>query len=92
MADTKRTPPPPDVGCFGGLKRRFPILEKKRGKAIAILILILPLFGLLGLLALRNRDGSSTNGAVGDGTGSEAVITDDTHFYGYSEAVYPARK
>ncbi|RYP66087.1 hypothetical protein DL771_007978 [Monosporascus sp. 5C6A] len=75
---------PPDTGWLGRLKRRFPILQRKCGKAL----LVLPLFGLLGLLALRNRDGGD------DGVAAEAnardLITDDTYFHGQSEPVYPS--
>lgn len=73
-------------------QQRFPILQKKRGKALLIGLMILPLFGLLGLLALRNRDGGSGSGsdASGPGSGNSQFITDDTYFYGQSEAVYPS--
>ncbi|KAI1778099.1 glycoside hydrolase family 3 protein [Hypoxylon cercidicola] len=75
---------------WGRLQQRFPILQKKRGKALLVALLILPLFGLLGLLALRNRgDGGSGNGA-GGADGSSELITDDTYFYGQSEPVYPS--
>ncbi|KAI1637021.1 beta-glucosidase M [Biscogniauxia mediterranea] len=89
MAEVKQARPvPPDRSTwFGRLKHRFPILEKKRGVALVIAIMILPLFGLLGLLALRNRGaggGAATAGASGD------FITDDTYFYGQSEPVYPS--
>ncbi|KAI1485679.1 beta-glucosidase M [Biscogniauxia mediterranea] len=89
MAEVKQARPvPPDRSTwFGRLKHRFPILEKKRGVALVIAIMILPLFGLLGLLALRNRGaggGAAIAGASGD------PITDDTYFYGQSEPVYPS--
>ncbi|KAI1465934.1 glycoside hydrolase family 3 protein [Daldinia caldariorum] len=51
--------------------------------------MIVPLFGLLGLLALRNRNGSNGDEAA-DGSTSQALITDDTYFYGQSEPVYPS--
>ncbi|KAI2467051.1 glycoside hydrolase family 3 protein [Annulohypoxylon bovei var. microspora] len=69
-------------------QQRFPILQKKRGVALVIGIMILPLFGLLGLLALRNR-GSNNGGATGE-AGSSDLVTDDTYFYGQSEPVYPS--
>ncbi|EMR71031.1 putative beta-glucosidase m protein [Eutypa lata UCREL1] len=80
---------PPDLGWFGRLKRRFPILQKKRGKALLIAILCLPLLALLGLLALRNRGGGAGNGESG-GTSAGDTITDDVSFYGSSEPVYPS--
>lgn len=82
---------PPDLGWFGRLKRRFPILQKKRGKALLIAILCLPLLALLGLLALRNRGGGAGNGGSG-GTSAGDTITDDVSFYGNSEPVYPSRE
>ncbi|KAK5629163.1 hypothetical protein RRF57_004878 [Xylaria bambusicola] len=78
---------PPRVG---GLKRRFPILQKKRGKALVVFLAILPLFGLLGLLALRNHHGGSGNDGASGSEGDH--ITDDTFFYGQSDPVYPSRK
>jgi beta-glucosidase len=76
---------------FGRLKKRFPILRKKRGVALVTALTILPLFGLLGLLALRNRHGGSSTSNGAGGTGGDS-ITDDTYFYGQSEPVYPSRK
>ncbi|KAI1438507.1 beta-glucosidase M [Xylaria sp. CBS 124048] len=70
------------------LKDRFPILRKKRGKVLIAALVILPFFGLLGLLALRNRHGSGGAGAAQDSEGD--VITNDSFFYGQSEPVYPA--
>ncbi|KAI0454362.1 beta-glucosidase M [Xylaria acuta] len=72
-----------------GLKQRFPILQKKRGKALLAALLILPLFGLLGLLALRNRHGGTPTSDNGEG-GQGDVVMDDTYFYGQSEPVYPS--
>ncbi|KAI1332803.1 beta-glucosidase M [Xylariaceae sp. FL0255] len=78
------TSPLPPTPPKRGLKQRFPILRKKRGKALIAIIAILPLFGLLGLLALQNR------GSVYAGDGEQGgVIQDDTYFYGQSEPVYP---
>ncbi|KAI3326150.1 glycoside hydrolase family 3 protein [Xylariaceae sp. AK1471] len=54
-----------------------------------MVLAILPLFGLLGLLALRNRHGSASDGNGAGGTGGD-FITDDTYFYGQSEPVYPS--
>ncbi|KAH8156739.1 hypothetical protein CIB48_g11508 [Xylaria polymorpha] len=72
-----------------GLKQRFPILQKKRGKALIAALLILPLLGLLGLLALRNRHGSTST--VGNGGGSQGdIVTSDNYFYGQSEPIYPS--
>ena len=89
MSGDKAYEPVPTPGPKG-LKKRFPILQKKRGKALVVGLAILPLFGLLGPLALRNRhDGSGSGGA----SGTEGdLITDDTFFYGQSEPVYPSRK
>ncbi|KAI0471265.1 beta-glucosidase M [Xylaria cf. heliscus] len=70
-----------------GLKQRFPILQKKRSRALIAGLLILPLFSLLGLLALRNRRHGTSN-SEGEGQGN--VITGDTYFYGHSEPVYPS--
>ncbi|RYO99737.1 hypothetical protein DL764_006725 [Monosporascus ibericus] len=78
------TSAPPDTGWFGRLKRRFPVLQRKRGKAL----LVLPLFGLLGLLALPNRGGGD-DGAAGEANAQD-LITDDTYFYGQSEPIYPS--
>ncbi|KAI1380973.1 glycoside hydrolase family 3 protein [Hypoxylon crocopeplum] len=74
---------------WGRLQQRLPILQRKRGVALVIGLMILPLFGLLGLLALRNRDGGGNDAAAGTASGPE-VITDDTYFYGQSEPVYPS--
>ncbi|RYP28561.1 hypothetical protein DL767_007167 [Monosporascus sp. MG133] len=82
-----QTSAPPDTGWFGRLKRRFPILQKKRGKALLVALLVLPLFGLLGLLALPNRGGD--DGVAGEANAQD-LITDDTYFYGQSEPVYPS--
>ncbi|RYP80642.1 hypothetical protein DL769_002387 [Monosporascus sp. CRB-8-3] len=82
-----QTSPPPDTGWFGRLKRRFPILQRKRGKALLVALLVLPLFALLGLLALRNRGGD--DGVAGEANAQD-LITDDTYFYGQSEPVYPS--
>ncbi|KAF2965351.1 hypothetical protein GQX73_g8230 [Xylaria multiplex] len=84
--------PKPAAPPTGGLKRRFPILQKKRGVAFVVFLAILPLFGLLGLLALRNRHGGSADGgSSGDGAGGGGIaITDDAFFYGQSEPVYPS--
>jgi beta-glucosidase len=71
------------------MKARHPFLAKKRGKALIVFILCLPLLGLLGLLALRHSDGQHGGGAAGGGTTN--AITDDTYFYGQSEPVYPSR-
>lgn len=80
-----------DTGWFSRLKQRFPILNQKRGKALVIFILCLPLLALLGLLALRNKGGTGVSG--GDGaSGGAGAITDDAYFYGQSEPVYPSRK
>lgn len=83
--------PPPTTGCSGCIKQRFPILQKKRGKGLLILLFSIPLLGLLGLLALRNRHGAAAYDAA-DGAGSEDLIREDIAFYGQSEPVYPARK
>ncbi len=87
---TSPTSVPPALGWFGRLKRRFPILAKKRGKAILVAILCLPLLALLGLLALRNGGGGPGGGDAGAST--TEVIMDDTAFYGDSEPVYPSRE
>lgn len=94
MREAKPPPPsaPPDVGWFGRLQQRFPTLQKKRGKALLIAVLCLPLLGLLGLLALRNRGGGAGDGGATPGASAGDVITDDTSFYGYSEPVYPSRE
>ncbi|KAI5927483.1 hypothetical protein F4810DRAFT_371184 [Camillea tinctor] len=88
MAELKQARPvPPNRSTwFGRLKQRFPILEKKRGVALVIGIMILPLFGLLGLLALRNHGAGGGAAAAASGD----LITDDTYFYGQSEPVYPS--
>ncbi|RYP50569.1 hypothetical protein DL768_003965 [Monosporascus sp. mg162] len=83
-----QTSAPPDTGWFGRLKRRFPILQRKRGKALLVALLVLPLFGLLGLLALPNR-GSGDDGFAGEANAQD-LITDDAYFYGQSEPVYPS--
>ena len=88
MSETK---PPPSTGCFGCLKMRFPILQKKRGKVLLIALLCTPLLGLLGLLALRNRHDAAGYDAA-DGAGSEGLIRADIAFYGQSEPVYPSRE
>ncbi|OTB00649.1 glycoside hydrolase family 3 protein [Hypoxylon sp. CI-4A] len=80
--------PPGRSTWWARFQQRHPILQKKRGKALLIGLLILPLFGLLGLLALRNRHGDS-DGAEGS-TGNSELITDDVYFYGDSEPVYPS--
>ncbi|GAW19816.1 hypothetical protein ANO14919_093070 [Xylariales sp. No.14919] len=84
----------PSSPLVRGLKGRFPILQKKRGVALVATLAILPLFGLLGLLALRNRHGSSADGSSssggGTGGGGGVAITDDAFFYGQSEPVYPS--
>ncbi|KAI1501946.1 glycoside hydrolase family 3 protein [Biscogniauxia marginata] len=90
MAELKQGVPVPPARStwFGRLKQRFPILNKKRGVALVVALMILPLFGLLGLLALRNRGGG---GAAAAGAGASGdLITDDTFFYGQSEPVYPS--
>ncbi|KAI1875203.1 hypothetical protein JX265_004261 [Neoarthrinium moseri] len=79
-----------DTGWFSRLQQRFPILQKKRGKALLTFILLLPLLGLLGLLALRNRGSEVSNGGDGDSGSTAGAIADDTYFYGQSEAVYPS--
>lgn len=75
----------------GALRKRFPLLQRKRGVALVLALVAIPLLGLLGLLALRNRHGSasSDNGAQGM---QGDVVTNDTFFYGQSEPVYPSRK
>ncbi|KAK6196671.1 hypothetical protein LQW54_011322 [Pestalotiopsis sp. IQ-011] len=78
-----------DTGWWSRMKRRHPFLARKRGKALVIFILCLPLLGLLGLLALRHS-GSQGGGSSGAGGGPSDAITDDTHFYGQSEPVYPS--
>ncbi|KAI5860125.1 glycoside hydrolase family 3 protein [Durotheca rogersii] len=79
---------PESSTCLGGLRQRFPILDTKRGGALVIGLSILPLLCLLGLLALRNRGGATTEaGPAGNGP---ELITDDTFFYGQSEPVYPS--
>ncbi|KAI1459175.1 glycoside hydrolase family 3 protein [Annulohypoxylon moriforme] len=80
--------PPQQLSWWNRMQQRFPILRKKRGVALVIGIMILPLFGLLGLLALRNRGVSGSESA--GGAGSSDLITDDTYFYGQSEPVYPS--
>ncbi|KAF3018171.1 hypothetical protein E8E14_010932 [Neopestalotiopsis sp. 37M] len=77
-----------DTGWWARMKARHPFLAKKRGKALIVFILCLPLLGLLGLLALRHSDGQHGGGAAGGGTTN--AITDDTYFYGQSEPVYPS--
>ncbi|KAI0864338.1 beta-glucosidase M [Xylaria cubensis] len=74
----------------GGLKQRFPILQKKRGKALVAALIIIPLLGLLGLLALRNRHGGTPASGNGEGGQGGDVVMDDTYFYGLSEPVYPS--
>ncbi|KAI1154432.1 beta-glucosidase M [Nemania diffusa] len=73
----------------GALRKRFPLLQRKRGVALVLALVAIPLLGLLGLLALRNRHGSasSDNGAQGM---QGDVVTNDTFFYGQSEPVYPS--
>ncbi|KAI1211555.1 glycoside hydrolase family 3 protein [Annulohypoxylon truncatum] len=100
MAESKQNPPwmsegqavlpqqPQKRSWWNNQQQRFPILQKKRGVALLITIMVLPLFGLLGLLALRNRGGGSSESA--GGTGSTGLVTDDTYFYGQSEPVYPS--
>ncbi|KAJ3570985.1 hypothetical protein NPX13_g5542 [Xylaria arbuscula] len=88
MSGDKVYEPVPKAPGATGLKRRFPILQKKRGKALVVGLAILPLFGLLGLLALRNRHDGSGNGGASGTEGD--LITDDTFFYGQSEPVYPS--
>ena len=83
--------PPDRTSWWAKMQQRFPTLQRKRGVALVAGLMILPLFGLLGLLALRNRHDSGNDGATG-GTAGQALITDDTYFYGQSEPVYPSRK
>lgn len=84
---------PPDRSTWWGrLQQRYPVLQKKRGKALLVALMILPLFGLLGLLALRNRGDGGSGGGAGGADGDTQLITDDTYFYGQSEPVYPSRK
>jgi hypothetical protein len=95
MDAAKSSPAAPvhDTGWFAGLKRRFPILQRRRGKVLLTCILLLPLLALLGLLALRNRGGgAASSGGQGGGSSTEGAITDDAHFYGQSEPVYPSRR
>ncbi|KAI1178126.1 beta-glucosidase M [Nemania sp. FL0916] len=68
-----------------GKKKGWPLLRKKRYVAIFVAI---PLLGLLGLLALRNRHHNASSQSGPDHDGS--VVTDDTFFYGQSEPVYPS--
>ncbi|KAI4861740.1 glycoside hydrolase family 3 protein [Hypoxylon rubiginosum] len=82
---------PPDRSTWWGrLQQRYPVLQKKRGKALLVALMILPLFGLLGLLALRNRGDGGSGGGAGGADGDTQLITDDTYFYGQSEPVYPS--
>lgn len=81
--------PPYRSTWWGRLQQRFPILQRKRGVALVVTLMILPFFGLLGLLALRNRHDGSGGGAGGTAGGLE-LIADDTFFYGQSEPVYPS--
>lgn len=79
-----------DTGWFSRMKQRHPFLGGKRGKVLIIFILCLPLLSLLGLLALRKGGGNGSGGANGGSGSTDGVITDDLHFYGQSEPVYPS--
>lgn len=74
------------VKGFSRIVERFPFLTTKRFKALLVVLVLLP---LLGLLALRNRSDGGDIAAQGS---SQGAITDDTHFYGDSEPVYPSRE
>ncbi|ORY68807.1 glycoside hydrolase family 3 protein [Pseudomassariella vexata] len=94
LADSRRRDPSlpvKDTGWSSRIKQRYPILQKRQGKALVITILLLPLLGLLGLLVLRHGGYSSSATGVGGGGGNgQNAITDDTYFYGLSEPVYPS--
>ncbi|TPX17584.1 uncharacterized protein E0L32_012118 [Thyridium curvatum] len=60
---------------------------RKRGVALVVIaVLVVVGGGLSGLAALRHRGGGSSS----SGAAASDEITDDTHFYGQSEPVYPA--
>jgi beta-glucosidase len=81
--------PPPKV-------HRFPFLHTKKGIILTVLAaLIIVGGGLAGLAALpkhRNGSAGSGDGDGGGGVSHKGRITDDSHFYGESPAVYPSRE
>lgn len=73
---------------------RFPFLHTKKGIIITVaVVLIIIGGGLAGLAALpKHHNGEQGGGSSGGGGGGGGGhITDDSHFYGQSEAVYPSR-
>ncbi|KAK8042212.1 glycoside hydrolase superfamily [Apiospora rasikravindrae] len=80
----------PRRGCWSSLQEKFPILTKRPFQVLLLLLCILP-FGLLGLLALRNRnhdDATCTSGNCS--SGNKNAIKDDAYFYGQSQPYYPS--
>ncbi|KAI1428630.1 beta-glucosidase M [Xylaria sp. FL1777] len=88
MSSVKASQPVPATRT-GRLKRRFPLLQTKRGVALVVALATLPLLGLLGLLALRNRHSSSPSPSGTPGSGTNPIVY-DSFFYGQSEPVYPS--
>ncbi|KAK7952278.1 beta-glucosidase [Apiospora aurea] len=80
----------PRRGCWSSLQEKFPILTKRPFQILLLLLCILP-FGLLGLLALRNRSHSDATCTSGDcSSGNKNAIKDDAYFYGQSQPYYPS--
>lgn len=72
---------------------RFPFLHTKKGIIITVaVVLIIIGGGLAGLAALpKHHNGKQGGGGSGGGGGGGGGhITDDSYFYGQSEAVYPS--
>ncbi|KAK3995018.1 hypothetical protein QBC44DRAFT_366896 [Cladorrhinum sp. PSN332] len=71
------------------ITRRFPFLGTKKGIAIAVLVILIIIGGgLAGLAALPKRNSKSAEPARDEN--GNLIITDDVHFYGDSEPIYPS--
>lgn len=73
------------------LTRKLPFLRSRRGKIITVIVILLIIGGgLAGLAALPKNNNSSNNNSGGSNGGDSQEITEDVHFYGQSEPVYPS--
>jgi beta-glucosidase len=80
------------AGKGSWVTRKFPFLATRKGKVIAVIVVLVIIGGGLAGLAALPKKGENGGDGGGQAGAVAGAITSDAHFYGESPPVYPSRK